>query len=57
MQLKNAITLNLEPFALKQGSEVSPFKIEPIFAIIVGINRLLQYCNNRKSPLGNNRKT
>ena len=38
MQLKNTITLNLEPYALKQGSEVSSFKNKPIFVIINSIN-------------------
>ena len=54
MQLKNAITLSLEPYALK-----TRIKIVNIFAIIDSINEYmqLQYCNNRKSPLGSNRKT
>ena len=36
MQLKNIITLNLEPYALKTRSEVS-LKKEPIFVIIDSI--------------------
>ena len=38
MQLKNTITLNIEPYTLKQGPEVSSFKNEPIFAIMNSIN-------------------
>ena len=42
----------------KQGSEVSSFFLnESIFAVIYSIIEWLQYCNNHKSPLGNNRET
>ena len=52
IQLKNTITLNLEPYALKTMIRNVIFKKMHLnFAV------LMSSCNNRESPLGNNRKT